>query len=414
MAAVLSFGVGASEARPAGGSGQVTISMLGNYLYAQAYDVLIPNFERAYPNITVTITYATPAVLAQLETTELAAGNAPDLLTTAPGCGLQNAMCVVAKSGYLAPMIKKPWVKWSLPLVTSLEKYGQGLFGFTQTVAAEGIFTNDERFRQLGLTIPRTFSQLLALCQKEKAAGTAAVIFQGASGVSVASLIEDLAVATVYGKDKQWGAELKAGKVSFDRSPGWHQALQEFIDLNNAGCFQPGATGTSTPSAEAGFANGQSLMLIGASLFKATLDAANPQFSYSFHPFPGGSDPNQTSTYIVIGTSVSVNAHSSAPNQAAAQTFVDFIGRPKQNALYAQITGGITQYDFLRGQIPPFMSSFATVFKQHEYVVAPDASWWNPNVALALEQDGIGLITGQLTIDDVLNAMDAAWKQGPA
>ena len=44
----------------------------------------------------------------------------------------------------------------------------------------------------------------------------------------------------------------------------------------------------------------------------------------------------------------------------------------------------------------------------------PDPTWWNASVLLALQQDGIGLITGQRSIDDVLNAMDAAWKQGPA
>jgi hypothetical protein len=33
---------------------------------------------------------------------------------------------------------------------------------------------------------------------------------------------------------------------------------------------------------------------------------------------------------------------------------------------------------------------------------------------VALNQDGLGLITGQTTIDGVLNAMDAAWKQGPS
>jgi hypothetical protein len=32
---------------------------------------------------------------------------------------------------------------------------------------------------------------------------------------------------------------------------------------------------------------------------------------------------------------------------------------------------------------------------------------------LALQDNQIGLITGQRSIDDVLNAMDAAWKQGP-
>jgi hypothetical protein len=59
------------------------------------------------------------------------------------------------------------------------------------------------------------------------------------------------------------------------------------------------------------------------------------------------------------------------------------------------------------------MSAFTPIFNRREYVLNPQQSWWNANVMLALEQDGIGLITGQESIDDVLNAMDAAWKQGP-
>src|SRR5579871_709221 len=132
-------------------------------------------------------------------------------------------------------MVKKPWVKWSLPLVTSLDKYGAGLFASTLGLTPEGVFTNDNLFKKLGLAVPRTFSQLLEVCQQAKAAGTAALLFGGGSAINVANLIVELAVATVYGKDAQWAGDLKAGKVSFDGTPGWHQALQEFIDMNSAG-----------------------------------------------------------------------------------------------------------------------------------------------------------------------------------
>jgi raffinose/stachyose/melibiose transport system substrate-binding protein len=111
---------------------------------------------------------------------------------------------------------------------------------------------------------------------------------------------------------------------------------------------------------------------------------------------------------------VSVNAHSSDQNQAAAQTFVDFIARPAQDALFARLAGGLTQYEFLKDQIPAFMSDFAPIFTDHEYVTAPSLPWWNPDVWGALTTDGIGLITGQLTPDSILQAMDAAWKQGLA
>ena len=109
-----------------------------------------------------------------------------------------------------------------------------------------------------------------------------------------------------------------------------------------------------------------------------------------------------------------MNAHSSAANQAAAQTFIDFIARPKQDALFAQLTGTLTQYEFLKNELPSYMSAFSPVFSAHAYYVDPLATWWNASVEASLQQNQIGLITGQTTIDGVLNGMDAAWKQGPS
>jgi raffinose/stachyose/melibiose transport system substrate-binding protein len=411
LTAAVALALGASEARPAQRD-SVTISFLAGSINQPAWQVLIPNFERVYPNITVEVTYAPTATANQLESTELGAGAGPDLLSTSPGCGSLVSICILAKNGDLAPMVKKPWTKRSLPLVTSLSKYGQGLYAFEPGVSFMGMFTNDSLFTKLGLTVPQTFSQLLDVCRKAKTDGTAALLLSGANPLAPEDLLVDLAVATVYGKQKHWPAELKAGTVSFDGTPGWHQALQDFIDMNSAGCFQPGMTGSAS---EAGpFAAGQGLMLPGLSTSKGQIDAASPAFSSSFHPFPGGSAPGQNETFVNLSASISVNAHSSAENQAAAQSFIDFVARPAQDALYTQIRGGLTQYQFLKEQLPSFMPTIAPVLKNGEYVINPTETWWNANVEQALDQDQIGLVTGQETIDDVLNAMDAAWKQGPS
>src|SRR4051794_35635572 len=181
--AALSLGVTTGTARPASG---VTINMIVNAGNKPGYDVLIANFERAYPNIHVNITYpTTPEDVFNLEATELAAGNAPELLLALPGCGAPSSICVLGKAGHLAPMLKKPWSKRSLPLVTSLNKLGKGLFAFTPLVSPMGIFTNDDRFNQLRLKVPQTFAQLLSVCQKAKAAGTAAVVLAGQSQADV-------------------------------------------------------------------------------------------------------------------------------------------------------------------------------------------------------------------------------------
>jgi raffinose/stachyose/melibiose transport system substrate-binding protein len=413
VAAALSFGVGASSARPATKSDTITISMLANYVGQPGYVALIANFERSYPSIKINATYAaTTAQLYQQELTLLAAGNAPDILATYPGCGTPISVCTLAKSGYLSPMVKKPWAKRSVPMVTSLDKYGQGLFAFTPIVSLFGVFTNDDLFKKLGLKVPQTFPQLLDVCRKAKAAGTSAVILPGTSAADISSLLTGLAVPTVYAKDKNFLANQKAGKASFGGSTGWHQAFQNFVDMNREGCFQPGAVGTSGASAAAQFARGQGLMLAGITNMKGLIDAGSPQFTFSHYPFPGGTTPNEVRTYVHLSLSPAVNAHSSSENQVAAQKFIDFIARPTQNALFVQIQGGMTQYQFLHAEVTSLMANESSVIKARRYVISPVETWWNAKVTLVMQLNQMGVITGQRSIDDVLNAMDAAWKEG--
>ena len=86
--AALSLGVAAAVARPASG---VTINMIVNAGNKPGYDVLIANFERAYPNISVNVTYpSTPEAVFQVQATELAVGNAPEILMSFPGCGRRS------------------------------------------------------------------------------------------------------------------------------------------------------------------------------------------------------------------------------------------------------------------------------------------------------------------------------------
>jgi raffinose/stachyose/melibiose transport system substrate-binding protein len=409
--AVFVLGVGASEAQPAR-SDQLTIRMDATSVLEPGWSVLIANFERAYPNITVNPTYGSTGALEQLETTELAAGTAPDLLFVTPGCISPVSVCVLAKAGDLAPMIRVPWAKRSLPLITSVEKLNGALYAFHPVVSPHGVFTNDGLFAKLGLKVPQTFSQLLAVCKKAQADGTWAMDLNGISPPTMGYTILGLATPLVYGQGTHWTAALKAGTVSFDGTAGWHQALQEFVEMNSAGCFEPGVAGAG--NGQALFAQGQGLMYVGPSAQAGAIDAAGTRFSYSFHPFPATTAPGQPLAFLELQPAVGVNAHSSAQNQAAAQAFIDFLARPKENALYARITGGLTQDKFLKGQIPAFMSDFATIFKDHEYVLAPSIGWWNPDVWGALTTDGIGLITGQETPDSLLQALDAAWKQGPS
>ena len=65
------------------------------------------------------------------------------------------------------------------------------------------------------------------------------------------------------------------------------------------------------------------------------------------------------------------------------------------------------------GRFPAHLSAFVPLYKQGRYGINPVETWWNASVGDALTTYGTGLLTGQKSVDDVLKAMDAAWKLGP-
>jgi raffinose/stachyose/melibiose transport system substrate-binding protein len=399
-------------------SDKVRIRFLAIVLAKPAFDVLIPNFERAYPDINVDVTYqAGNPDIEQVETIQLAAGTAPDLLWVDPSgsCGRLATICTLASAGDLVPMGGKPWLKSSAPEITAAAKHDGVLYAYTPIVSPLAIFTNDDLFKRLGLRIPRTFPQLLRVCRRAKAAGAVAFMFPGAGG-AYGIFGQMFAIGTLYGKDNSWARKLREGKVTFAGTPGWHQALQHMLDMKNAGCFEPGFEGTTGDSARAQFEQGTGLMFSANAADRGVIDDADPQFAYTFHPFPSAAGAGQTSTMIRILSTLAVNAHVSTEARQAAQTFIDFIARPDQSALYARISGGLTQSQLLHGQVRPFMSDFAPVLARHKYVVNRPGTWgWSTasDVGKSLGNGAFNLLTGTGTIDDVLDAMDEAETKGP-
>ena len=82
------------------------------------------------------------------------------------------------------------------------------------------------------------------------------------------------------------------------------------------------------------------------------------------------------------------------------------------DALFATIQGGMTQNQFRTRELPDWMSTESSAVANRAYAIEPAQTWPNANVVLQMQNNQIGLITGQRTVDDVLKAMDAGWKSG--
>jgi hypothetical protein len=137
-----------------------------------------------------------------------------------PGCGTPISVCLLAKDAYLAPLVDTPWPKRSVKLITSYSKHGPGLFVFDPTVGFLGIFTNDDLVKKLGLQVPQTFPQLLAVCQQAKAEGTVAMLLPANGSTILPALAGEIALTTVYARDARWASPLFTPNRAFTPSLG--------------------------------------------------------------------------------------------------------------------------------------------------------------------------------------------------
>jgi raffinose/stachyose/melibiose transport system substrate-binding protein len=365
---------------------------------------LVADFEKANPNIKVNVQYLPQATLGQATVTALQAGNAADVLYTNGGTGQLQSVFALSKGGYLADLSQRPWAKDVPAAAHDLYFDGSKLYAVPMGLSLVGVVYNTAEFKQMGLQVPTTFSDLVALCGKVKATGKTPMTLAGQAPGLYA---QAPAANTVYSSNPNWNEDRAAGKTTFAGTAGWQTALQEFVDLNNAGCFQPGAAGATIVTAIGMLANDQALMFLGPSAALGSVMGMNAQFSAAMFPVPG---PTADSTRAVTeyNDSFSVNAHS--PNMDAAIKLVDFLAQPEEQKAYAKIEGEISVPDSVTGTVPDLYSAFAPLLQQKKTVTLPSLIWPNPAVGTALTPGMQGLLTGQKTPADVLTDLDNAWN----
>jgi raffinose/stachyose/melibiose transport system substrate-binding protein len=384
----------------------VTIRFAGNTGSEVVWGALIDNFEQQNPDINVNAEFVPPNTYPQVLLTQLQSGSAPDVFNTSPGFGNINSVGPLVQAGYLADLSKLPFAKRVPQAWRSLYFIKGKLYAAGLALGPITMTLRPDLWQQLGLKVPSTFSQLLALCRDASAKGKIPVAlggqFPGLLGIALAGNY-------VYSTDPAWNAKRLAGKVTFAGTRGWHTVLDRFLAMKDANCFSPGAAGTGIPQAIAQFASGQGLIYTGpAGPVGAIRSAAqNPKMPLITFPVPGDTKAQTRVESTFDG--IAVNARSA--NLQAAKKFVSFIGREGQSRLFAKVNGGVSAIDAKTGKLPDYMQTYVKpLFVQKHDLPFENLAWPNPVIYQNFAAGLTGLLTGQTTPDQVLKSMDDAWK----
>jgi raffinose/stachyose/melibiose transport system substrate-binding protein len=391
---------GSAAARPRAGEGVRFFTHTGEQ---PAFTVMLKNFQKAYPNISVNASYG-PAGggYGPVLTTMIQAGNIPDVFYGNGGTGALESILPMARAGKLLDLSKQPWAKRMPAASHDIFWIGKKLYGLQMDVSPTGLIYNATALAQIGAKPPTTYAQLLSLCSKATAAGKIPIAFPGSSGGTAMQLI-----AVSLGINTAWNTARLQGKTTFAGSTAWQQAFQRLIDMKNAGCFQPGAQTSSVPQALQLVGAGKALMLPGPSAAFATIQQLGPDSTFKMVPFPG----NTIKAKAMVTYSDALSVSATAPDKAAALTFVNFMARQGQSRLLARLLGAVSIHDANVGNLPDTMTAFAPYFKSNNTIARLSDGWPGAAPLTALNTATSAVLSGQSSPADALKAIDDAWPK---
>ena len=341
-------------------------------------------------------------------TTQLQAGNAADMMVLAPGTGQAISVVTLAEAGYLEPLDDTSAAVIPAGTENLYEVDGE-IFGQPTALAPVGLIYNAAGGEEVGIdAYPETFDELLADCTTARDGGKTVTVLAGGVPFNTGLMSMLISATRVYQADPDWNEQRAAGDVTFVGS-GWEDVLNDIVTLKDSGCFQDGVEGGTFDTITQNIASGTSLTAaVPGSAAISIGQGTGLDLTVQAFPPADGQEPF---TLASANYAWAINASSDDNVKASAQSFLDWLAEPAQAQEFADLSGFVPITGATPDNVNAVYEPIGELLQTGAFAGLPNATWPNPAVYDTLGVGVQGLLTGQKTVDQVLEEMDAAWGE---
>ena len=332
-------------------------------------------FQEKYPNVRLEVTNTPGGGINYLTkiTTELAAGNAPDVFKTWLTGRLQpfvDAGRVQALNGFLDA---RPELKRSInPEALKLATFGDKFYAIPNQKSGELLYYNKKMFADHGIQIPKTYDEFLSICARFNAAGIVPIGMGGAQ-IWPVSMPYMVLFGRMHGPTL-YEEVILGQKAKFD-DPAFAETGAKLQEMIRANVFNTNVNATDMEECRAGFSTGRYPMLFdGVWNLGRYIQALGEDVGFfDFPPIPGGrGNVNDQLVNWDEGYAISVGAR----NQAAAEAFIEFIYSKERQTELANYGFLITTFNPpTNTDLPRVMVEVSNTIDNSTYNYIP---WDNP------------------------------------
>ena len=396
---------------PAGSDGTIggTLTGVWDATYKAALQPVVDGFQKKHPNVTVNIN-SVGGDIANLVSTQLQAGNAPDLLLTypggAPGGGGSLKVVTMASQNRLLDLSGSAWTSKVTDQWRPDVSHEGKTYAYPGAVQGLGALYNKTKLDQLNLEPPQTLAEVYTFCAAAKAAGVYAYaqgLGEATAGPQMLSYAQTGTL--VYGPDPQFTEKQSSGAATFPDS-AWKTQLDIYQKMSAEGCFGEGALGRSRQQGSDAVAAGKALGIVDVGAVMAGLKTAAPKDTFTLEPMPA--TENAADSYMVALPIYTLAVNAKTKNPTTAKAFLEFLAEPENANLFAEGCNSVPAIPNDAFTPPDELKPFSELVKAGKFTKIP--TWPNPKVQVTLNEAVQSMLLGKDTPDSVLQKMQDAFK----
>jgi ABC-type glycerol-3-phosphate transport system substrate-binding protein len=369
----------------------------------------LDDFKKANSDFDFNLSFSPADQLQTSLRAQLAAGNAPDLHAVYPGNGSAMSMVQLSKANLLTDLSSQSWTqKIPTGFKGAFQNDGK-TFIFSPGTSVLGAIYNKKAFASAGVEPPKTWSELLSVCDKLKKKGIVPIAL-GAQTPWVTQLIDyALVPGTVYAKTPDFDDKMTAGSASFADS-GWADAMDKYLELQKKGFFNDNPNGTTYEQATSMVGTGKAAMAVQVSAVLQAFRAAAPSpDDLGMFPFPA--TDVEADNWIPGGVVVGLGISAKSKNADQVKKFIEYCGQPDTVNAWAEAVACVPLYSEGEAKVDPVLKPFLPYLEDDKAVPFMDQRWPNAEVQpthFAVVQELLG---GKTTVQNALKKMDEAYRK---
>ncbi|MCC6729324.1 MAG: extracellular solute-binding protein [Chthonomonadales bacterium] len=415
LLAACAGGCGRKSGSPASGS-EVEVALFKGGYGIDFFEQAAREYEQKHPGVRLKV-WGNPRVWEQLRP-RFVAGTPPDLAW--PGWGMDYWPLVY--EGQVTPLDdalagpaydgKGIWRDTFEPSLLRLGQYDGKQYMLPYYFSINGWWYDRHLFAKHGWQPPRTFSELLSLCEKIKAAGIAPITYQGKYPYyMVTGFLLPWAISAGGIQAVDDAQNLVPGAW---KSPAFLQAARMVRELKDRGFFQEGANGMSHTESQMEFVSGRAAMIpcgtwLYSEMSKQLPPADRFQMVYFLPPVldDGPGDP----TNVAIGIEPWVVPTRGKHRDTAIDFYKYLTSLPKAKEFVEQKGTLMSIKGSDQAKLPEHLEEPARAFREARTVWSVEYVQWYPALGTASQNAMAALLNGEASPEEFVQRLeDAAEK----